>query len=274
MAVSPVDRIGAGLRAADLRGDRLLAVYLTLGDPLADPVDLAVTVAEAGADVIEIGIPTPSTRPRGADIAASFDRARSCPPERAWDQARALRTRLPDVPVLALVYPSTVADLGADALLATAQESGVDGLVLTDPHGGLSAERVAATGLSAIPLLLPGADPARRRGLESAARHLTYQALAERTGERLDPDRVGDFAAAAAATATTPFLAGFGIRDEHDIRAVAPHAAGVVIGSALCRGVAAAEPPARAAWAAAAVRGWKAATVLSGTELARGGHAR
>lgn len=260
--MSEVDRIGDRLRAVD----RLLVVYLTLGDPLSD-LELALAAADAGADVLELGIPTPGTRPRGADIAASFDRARQCTPGTAWALVRELRIRLPRLPLLALVYPSTVTDLGADRLLGQGIDSGLDGLVLTDPDGPLTAARVATTELSAIPLITTATGPARRRRLEDTARHLTYQALADRTGARLDPEQVGRFAETAASGATKPFLGGFGIRDEHDIRAVAPHAAGVVIGSELYRGLSGVEPAARVAWAEAAVRRWRAATVLSGPEL-------
>jgi tryptophan synthase alpha chain len=272
--VPAVDRVGDRLRVAGARGERLLVVYLTVGDPLTDPVELALAAAAAGADVLELGIPTRQTCPRGADIAASFDRARQCTTDQAWAQVQELRARLPELPLLVLVYPTTVTDHGADRLLALTAESGVDGLVLTDPDGPLPAERVADTGLSAIPLLTTGVDPARRRRLEDTARHLTYQALAERTGAQLDRTQVGRLAETAAKSATTPFLGGFGIRDEHDIRAVAPHAAGVVIGSELYRGLSGAEPAARVAWAEAAVRRWKAATVVSGTDdLPRSGHA-
>ncbi|MER6949839.1 tryptophan synthase subunit alpha [Nonomuraea sp. NPDC000554] len=269
-----LDRLGDRLRAADARQERLLVLYLTLGDPLTDSLELAVAAATAGADVLELGLPTPGTQPRGADIASSFDRARQCPPGRLWELVRELRARLPDTPLLSLVYPQTVADVGVDPLLELSVESGVDGLVLTDPDGQLTPGRVAAAGLSAVPLVRPGADAARRRRLEDSARHLTYQALAERTGVRLDPAQVGRSAEAAALGATKPFLAGFGIRDDHDIRAVAPYAAGVVIGSELYRGLAAAEPATRVAWTEAAVRRWKAATILSGTELPGSEHAR
>jgi tryptophan synthase alpha chain len=172
------------------------------------------------------------------------------------------------------VYPPTVADIGADRLLELAADAELDGLVLTDPDGLLTAGQVAAAGLSAVPLVTPGTDPAHRRRLEDTARHLTYQTLADRTGVRLDPAQVGRIAETAARTATKPFLAGFGIRDEHDIRAVAAHAAGVVIGSELYRGLAAAQPATLVAWTGTAVRRWKAATVLSRTDLARSGHAR
>ncbi|WP_410619979.1 tryptophan synthase subunit alpha [Amycolatopsis sp. cmx-8-4] len=273
-----LDRVGDRLRRAETRGERLLVVYLTLGDPVtgspADPLELAEAVVAAGADVLEFGIPTAGTRPRGADIAASFDRARSCAPERAWELVGELRTRLPQVPLLALVYPSTVTDLGADRLLEWSDKSELDGLVLTDPAGRLTADRVAAAGLSAVPLLTAATGPARRRELEDAARHFTYQALAERTGVRLDPVEAGRFAEAAAREATKPFLGGFGLRDEHDIRAVAPHVAGVVVGSELYRGLARTAPAARVAAAGDTVRRWKAATILSGSARSRSAHAR
>ncbi|WP_406316572.1 tryptophan synthase subunit alpha [Streptosporangium sp. NBC_01639] len=269
-----LDRLGARLKAAGARQERLLVLYLTLGDPLTDSLEFAVAAVAAGADVLELGLPTPGTRPRGADIALSFDRARQCPPGRLWELVRELRAGLPDTPLLSLVYPQTVADLGVDRLLELNAESDVDGLVLTDPDGRLTAGQVAAAGLSAVPLVTPGTDAARRRRLEDTARHLTYQALAERTGARLDPAQVGRSAGAAALGATKPFLAGFGIRDEHDIRAASAYAAGVVIGSELYRGLAAAEPATRMPWTRSAVRRWKAATVLSGTDLPRSGHAR
>lgn len=239
-------------------GERLLVVYLTVGDPLT-ATDLAVAVVEAGADVLELGVPTPSTSPRGAEIARSFGRASECAPDRAWDLVRTLRARLPDTPLVPLVYPWTVTDLGADGLLAACRESDVDGLVLTEPDGALPSAAVADAGLSAIPLIRPGTDPVSRRRLEATAEHLVYHPLADRTGDPLDRT-AGRRATEAAAGAGKPFLAGFGIRDEHDIRAVVPHAAGVVLGSELYRGLAAVPPPQRSAWTRSTVRRWKAAT--------------
>ena len=262
----PLDRLPTSPKATSA----LLVVYLTLGDPLSH--NLEQVAAESGADILELGIPTPNTSPRGTVMAASFDRARRTSPGQSLDHIQQLRANQPNLPLLILVYPQTVTDLGAEWLLNL--ESTVDGLVLTDPEGALTASQVAATGLSAIPLVTPGTDPARRRRLEDTARHFTYQALADRTGAGLDPEQVGRFVETAARSASKPFLAGFGIRDEPDIRAVAPHAAGVVIGSELYRGLATAEPANRVAWTGAAVRRWKSATVRSGHNHARSAHAR
>ncbi|OLF12970.1 hypothetical protein BLA60_06895 [Actinophytocola xinjiangensis] len=257
--MAEVDRIGARLRRTAGRGERLLVVYLTVGDPVT-PNDLAVAVAQAGADVLELGIPTPSTAPRGAEIAHSFDRARDHTPHQAWKLVGELRARLPDTPLITLVYPSTVTDLGPHGVLSACQESGVDGLVLTDPDGDLTSATVADTDLSAIPLIRQGTGSPHR--LEATARHLTYRPLAPRTGDLLNRTEAHRAAEATAATATRPFLAGFGLRTEHDIRAVVPHAAGVVLGSELYRGLTTRPPPERTPWATGAVQRWKTATAL------------
>lgn len=271
--MSAVDRLGDRLKSADARQERLLVVYLTVADSLADTRALAVAAAAGGADVLELGIPTPGTRPRGADMASSFDRARACPPDRAFELISEVRADLPDLPLLALAYPQTVADIGVARLPRLALRSGVDGLVLTTPDGPLSADRVAATGLSAVPLVASDADPARRRRWEDSARHLTYRPLAGRTGVRLEPADAGRTVATAALSATKPFLAGFGIRDIADIRAVARYAAGVVIGSQLYRDLAESAESARVVLTEATVRRWKAATVLKDTGNAGGRNA-
>jgi tryptophan synthase alpha chain len=274
--VATVDRLGDRLKSADARHERLLVVYLTVADSLADTRALALAVAAGGADVLELGIPTPHTRPRGADMAASFDRARGCPPDRAFEVVAAIRSELPELPLLALAYPQTVADVGVVRLPQLALRAGLDGVVLTTPDGPLSVGRVAATGLSAVPLVPPDADPAQRRRWEESARHLTYRPLAGRTGVRLEPAEAGRTVATAARSATKPFLAGFGIRDMADIRAVARYAAGVVIGSQLYRCLADLADPAessRVALAETTVRRWKTATVLADTDTLGGRNA-
>ncbi|MEY9211885.1 tryptophan synthase alpha subunit [Thermobifida halotolerans] len=140
------------------------------------------------------------------------------------------------------------------------REAGVDGLVLAGPRGPEEVERVAAADLSAVPLIGPSAADAGR--LEAAAGHMTYRGLAARTGERLDLAEARRAVAALAATAGKPFLAGFGIRDEHEIRALAPHAAGLVVGSRLLELLGAAEPRDRLDTLRANVRRWKDATRL------------
>jgi tryptophan synthase alpha chain len=256
------DRLDRCLRLAGARRERLLVVYLTLGDPLTDVADLALAAVEAGADILELGIPTARTSPGGTEMRRSFDRARGVGPGEVWGRFRRLREAAPATPLLPLVFPATVADLGWDRLIADSADAGADGLVLTAPERPDDVDRVASAGLSAIPLINSLADRAEVRRMEAPASHLTYRNLAGRTGDPLDLESARRITARLATTATKPFLAGFGIRYGHEIRALAPNAAGLVVGSQLLRLLAAADPPDRRATIRASIRRWKAATVL------------
>jgi tryptophan synthase alpha chain len=162
-----------------------------------------------------------------------------------WQQLTQVRRRLPDTPVVLLVYPETVADLGWPDLIAGSLGTGVDGLVLTGAGTG-ELERVAAAGLSAIPLVRPGTPRSEADRLERVAAHLTYRPLAGRTGDPLDLSAAARAVAELAATAVRPFLVGFGIRSPQEVRRLARHAAGVVVGSHLLQVVGAAEADRRA----------------------------
>jgi len=258
----PVDRLGRRLRNDRPVRDRLLTVYLTVADPVtAGPPDLAPVIARAGADVLELGIPTPSTRPRGAEVAASFDRARVADLVEVWTRLRELRRTLPNTPLILLIYQETISDIGWPQLLHESAQAGVDGMVLTQPSD-LDLARVAAAGLHAIPLIRPTVGSGERKRLEDLSSGLTYRNLAGRTGEALDADSAADLAGHLAADATKPFLVGFGIRYKREINALAPHVAGVVIGSEFLRLISRTRPDRRAARAAELVGGWKSATVL------------
>ncbi|UUV29035.1 tryptophan synthase subunit alpha [Amycolatopsis roodepoortensis] len=257
--------VGERFRESRSRDEALLVVYLTVGDPIVPFEALARAVVEAGADVLELGVPTEGTRPRGAEVARSFERVGDLPAVRSWEMVGKLRAALPETPLLQLVYPATTADLGVSPLLAEAAAAGLDGLVLTDPSNAPSIGRVLDRGLSAIPLITSSTEPARAARLEAEADVLTYRSLAARTGDPLTPAEAGRLTEAAAGGAGRPFLAGFGLRDEAGVRAVARHAAGVVIGSELYRvlGATGGAPLDRVR---DAVTRWKAATVRTSTE--------
>ena len=277
---SPGRRLEERLRRARSAGERLLVVYLTVADPLTDgPPDLAPVLAAAGADVLELGIPTPGTRPRGAVIGASFQRARARDGSeagvgagasaRVWSRLRRLRRDLPAVPLVLLIYPETVEDIGWSELLRESTRAGIDGMVLTEP-GERDLERVRSAGVHAIPLIRSAATAGVARRLEYFASGLTYRTLGTRTGEPLDADSVKRVAALLATDATKPFLAGFGIRYSQEIRALVPHVAGVVIGSEFLRLITETPENERATRAVALIREWKSATVLGSVQRAGG----
>jgi tryptophan synthase alpha chain len=254
---------GNRLRAAVDRAvgarDPMLVIYATLGDPLtSEPPDLLATAVAAGADVLEVGLPTPSTQPRGAEIRASVERARAAGARGVWELCGDLRATAPESVIVCLVYPQTIADLGMADLIDGAQGAGIDGLVLVAPEPVDVVQEVAAAGLGAIPVITPDDGAARQAELEALATPLTYRTLASRTGDPLDLEAARRSVVSLQASTRKPFWVGFGIRSSSHISALAPHAAGVVIGSELLR-VLRDEPVEQRE-----VKAWKAATRVDG----------
>lgn len=255
--MSSPDRLGNVIHQAASRDESLLVVYLTLTDPLV-PLELVKVIVDAGANIIEVGIPTRNSRPKGREVAASFQRAGRA--DSGWDALTALRDALPQTPLLTLVYPETVADLGWRNLLSHA--AGTDGLVLTNPAHPGEVLDATETGFSVVPLIAGHIDDRHAARLEASATHLTYRTLLDRTGGVLNLGDTRRHIARVASTATKPFLAGFGIQHPHEIRELAPYAAGLVVGSALLRLVRATPSNRKETEVHRQVRAWKAATAL------------
>jgi tryptophan synthase alpha chain len=253
--MSSPDGLGKVLQQAASRDESLLVIYLTLTDPLV-PLELAKAIVDAGADVIEVGIPTCNSRPKGREIAMSFQRAGHA--DAGWTALTALRDALPQTPLLTLVYPETVADLGWPNLRCNS--AGADGLVLTDPADLGEVLDAAETGPSIVPLIPGHSNDRHAARLEAAATHLTYRTLLDCTGGVLNLGQTRRHLARVASRATKPFLAGFGIHHACEIRELVPYAVGVVIGSALLRLVRTTAPTTRETEVCQQVREWKTAT--------------
>lgn len=267
--MSSTARLAALVDRAVGTGDRMLVVYATLGDPATDD-ELLLAAAAAGADVLEVGLVTASARPRGAEIAESFARARQASAGDPIERCARLRALAPATAIMPLVYPETIGDLGIDSLLDGAAGAGMDGLVVVGPTGPDQLAQVEACGLPAVPVLRSDDDAARIAALERAVSLLTYRTLAPTTGASLDLSAACAAAAAAARTALRPFLVGFGVSHTAEVRALATHAAGVVIGSALIRLARAAPPDEQAARVAEAVTAWRTAAGAGRDNLSDG----
>ncbi|WP_156935307.1 tryptophan synthase subunit alpha [Pseudonocardia spinosispora] len=250
------------MRRAAAARERLLMLYLTATDPLTSGLpDLVPMLAEAGMDVLELGIPTPNAAPRGAEIGRSFARCGQVELGRVWRELAELRRRSPSLPIVLLIYPETIADVGWPTLLDESVRAGVDGLVLTEPdEAGMAL--VHSAGLDMIPVIRPGLGDEAARRCEDHATNLTYRTLGSKTGEELDDTAIMRRVADVESTASKPFIAGFGIRYESEVRLLAPHVAGVVIGSEFLRLIAEVDQDKLLIRAVELVQSWKAATVL------------
>lgn len=226
------------LRSAGRKG---LVPFITAGDPsLAATVPVMHALAQAGADVIELGVPFSDPMADGPVIQRSSERALARGAGLAWvlDCVRAFRERDATTPVVLMGYLNPVEIRGAASFAAEAAAAGVDGMLLVDlPPEEAEAYRLAFAhnGLALISLVSPTTPQARLQRLcEQADGYLYYVSYAGVTGAaHLDVGDAGRHLAEVRAMAKVPVFAGFGIRDAASAAAMAVHADGVVVGSAL-----------------------------------------
>ncbi len=230
-----------------------LVIYLCAGDPSLDAtVDLVVAAAEAGADVIELGVPFSDPTADGVAIQQASERslARGTTMRGVLDVVRRVRARS-DVPILLFGYYNPILHYGEEKLVADAKAAGVDGFLVVDLPPEEAEPLVApvrAAGLGYVPLVAPTSTDARVAQAAALADGFVY--YVSMTGVTGAKDAVLDEAAARAAELRAqidaPVAVGFGIATSDDARVVAHAGHGVVVGSAIVRAIASA-PDASAA---------------------------
>lgn len=108
--------------------------FVTCGDPSLDVTEqLVYAMADAGADLIELGIPFSDPTAEGPVIQAANVRALSggVTTDKIFDMVRRIRQKT-DVPMVFMTYSNVVFSYGAERFLSTAAEIGMDGLILPD----------------------------------------------------------------------------------------------------------------------------------------------
>jgi len=260
-----VERIARAFAAARARGRRAaLMPYLMGGFPdLETSRAIALAYAEAGADLIELGVPFSDPLADGPVIHAAGTAAlrAGATVEAVLELARPLAGR---VPVVVMCYANPIAIRGnerfAEALLAC----GASGLIVPDlPLEEAPALRRVCDerGIALVPLVAPTTPEERLSRIGADARGFLYTvSLTGTTGERgaRDPDELRATVARACAHTRVPVAVGFGIGlPEQARQAAAAGADGVIIGSRLVRAAGEAEDPAAAV--AELLRGFSAA---------------
>jgi tryptophan synthase alpha chain len=237
-----VSRIAGTFEALRARRARALIPYFTAGDPsLAESRRLVIEAARQGADIVEIGVPFSDPLADGPVIQRATQRALAAGVTlpRVLELARDLRGEVA-IPLVFLTYYNPVLAFGLKAFARSAVEVGVDGVIVADlppEEAGPLAAEAEAVGLDLIHLVAPTSTPARMRLIARRSRGFIYVvSLTGVTGvrEALSPDLVEQLRALRVIT-TRPICVGFGISTPDHVRAVAPYADGVIVGSAVVR---------------------------------------
>lgn len=236
-----MSRLQARFDALAASGRKALVPFVTAGDPsLAATVPVLHALVDAGADLLEIGVPFSDPMADGPVIQRSSERALRRGAGLAWvlEQVRGFREQDRDTPVVLMGYLNPVEIRGADGFARDAVAAGVDGVLLVDLPPEEAGEVRAcfdSHGLALVPLVAPTTAPARLPAIcEGARGYVYYVSVAGVTGTRAaDAAVIAGHLARVRAHCRLPVLAGFGIRDAATAASVAAHADGVVVGSAL-----------------------------------------
>lgn len=260
-----IDARFAKLRSA---GRTALIPYATAGDPRPEvTVPLMHALVQAGADVLELGVPFSDPMADGPVIQQACERAllHHVGLQRVLDMVAEFRRRDEETPVVLMGYLNPIEVMGYAPFAAAAAQAGVDGVLTVDLPPEEGQELIAQLrrrGVHPIFLLAPTTTPERIRTIcESASGFVYYVSLKGVTGAAsLDLAAVAGKLREVRAVTNLPIGVGFGIRDKETAAKVAAIADAVVVGSALVSriGALAAMPdkiPAHAAELIAEMRG-------------------
>ena len=236
-----MSRIAATFDALKSQGRKALIPFVTAGDPHPGAtVALMQAMAEAGADVIELGVPFSDPMADGPVIQRAGERAlaKGISLRDVLAYVRQFRATNDRTPVVLMGYANPVERYGTAAFVADAQAAGVDGVLIVDYPPEECAEFAAqlrAAGMDAIFLLAPTSTEGRMAQVgRLASGYVYYVSLKGVTGAgHLNTDAVAEAVPRIRKHVSVPVGVGFGIRDAATAKAVGAVSDAVVIGSKL-----------------------------------------
>lgn len=239
-SISPETAIGATFAACRAEGRAALVVYTTAGHPSPETgLDALLALADAGTDVLELGVPFSDPLADGPTIQLSSFRAIEQGVDLRWVLDLLARFRAQRAtPVVIFSYLNPILHYGVDRFLHDAAAAGADGVLVTDLPLGTDAElerRFLDSRLDLIRLVAPTTKPERiARIAADSSGFLYYVSRTGVTGARAElAAGLREEVAAVRSVTELPVAVGFGISTPDQARTVAALADGVVVGSAV-----------------------------------------
>ncbi|WP_017430192.1 tryptophan synthase subunit alpha [Vreelandella jeotgali] len=228
------------------QGRRALIPFITAGDPAPDyTVGFMHALVEAGADVIELGVPFSDPMADGPVIQQACERALKAGTRLVdlFDMVAEFRRTDSVTPVVLMGYLNPVERIGYRAFAEQAAQAGVDGVLSVDmppEEADELAPLLKQNNVAAIFLVAPTTSRERAETIcASGDGYLYYVSLKGVTGSAtLNADDVAEHLAPLRELTDLPLCVGFGIRDGATAANVARVADGVIVGSALVNRIA------------------------------------
>lgn len=237
-----MSRLAVRFSSLQKKQSKALVTFITAGDPdLAATEMMIYLLEEAGADIIELGVPFSDPMADGPTIQLSSERALASGTTLSGilEVVRKVRIRS-QIPIILMGYLNPVHAYGYERFCRDASESGVDGILLVDmppeesPELTLFARRY---GLDVIFLLTPTSDSARISAVNRLGSGFVYYVTVTGvTGARTSVSvTLAEELTRVKRSVQLPVMAGFGISTAAQATEVSQLADGVVVGSAIVK---------------------------------------
>ena len=220
---------------------KAFVAFLTGGDPDFDTSkELICGLPAAGVDLIEIGIPFSDPMADGPAIQASSQRAlkNGMTLQKTLELVSAFRATDDTTPIVLMGYYNPIYRYGVDRFVQESKAIGVDGLIIVDlppEEDAELCEPALTAGLHWIRLVTPSTDDSRiDTVLHNVSGFVYYISVLGVTGtRRAVADQIETAVTRLRKHTSLPIAVGFGIKTAENARAVAQHADGIVVGSAI-----------------------------------------
>jgi tryptophan synthase alpha chain len=220
-------------------GRKALIPFITAGDPdAALTLPLMHTLVDAGADIIELGVPFSDPMADGPTIQRASERAlaKGMTLRKVLELVLAFRANNTETPIVLMGYANPIEAMGLDKFAAAAAKAGVDGVLVVDyppEEAAAFGTAMKAQGMDPIFLLAPTSTAARiAQVAEVASGYVYYVSLAGVTGSgALNIEAVAERLPLIREKTGLPVGVGFGIRDAATAARIAGIADAVVVGS-------------------------------------------
>ncbi len=235
-----MNRIDKKFQQLRKKDQAALILYLTAGDPdLKTTEQIILTLADAGADIIELGIPFTDPTADGPTIQAASMRAlrNHFSLQDIFDLVKRVRCQS-QIPLLLFSYYNPIFKFGEEKVTNLAREVGVDGMLIVDlppEESGTLRKLCRKSGLDLIHLATPTSDQSRLKLIaKDSSGFIYYVSVTGITGARAElPANIKDHLTLIKQASDLPVAVGFGVSNPEQAEDLARSADGVVVGSAL-----------------------------------------
>ena len=236
--LKPHERITAAIRQTTGEGRTALVAYITAGYPQKERFIATLKAIATEADVVEVGVPFSDPMADGVTIQRASHAAIASGVSLRWILKELTAAGPFDAPIVLMSYLNPLLNLGYRELAAASVPAGVCGFIVPDLPIEESADFAAALdagGLALVQLVTPTTPPERLKTLCAASRGFIYAVTVAGVtgGARELPPEVPAYLQKVRSLSALPVCAGFGVRRAEQVRGLAPHTDGVIVGSAL-----------------------------------------